>query len=594
MKSRRLVTRHPQACPKALRDVLGFEKQLSDTTAARGTAQPAAGDFMLKAVRGHGRVIRARIRPLSQLGVAFSVIAFFMSFTPSLLPRPWDWQAWVTSATVSVTYATGVLLAWLAQRAGVRSVGSRTRRWIWSGEAVAVLVVVPLSLWLGARWQHDLRASLGMSLQFSYSYVGIIAIVAAVCLGALLVVRSIRNAAWFVGRRMQVWVRRVVASSIVIALVAFLVASFTTGHISHWIEAYAESSSAANDAGTDNGIGRPTSPFRSGSPGSLVPWHSLGRLGRTFVAEGPTAAQIEELSGRPAISPIRVYAGTASAGSPQAQADLVLAELKRTAAFDRQIIAIGVPPGEGGIENGLVAPLEYVFDGSTAIAAMQYSRLPSWVSFVADETHARDSARLLFDTVFGYWSTLPPARRPRLVVFGQSLGALGAADAFSGLSDLLSRTSGALYVGPPNATELWQQLTAQRVVRSPERLPLYGDGDTVRFAATPADLRAADGQLLRPRVVFLQHASDPVVWWSPALLWQPPKWLREPRGQAVPGAMQWFPVSTFMQLIGDLQKGLDPPYGYGHHYAPSEIATAWTALLHPQNWTGAEVSALTH
>lgn len=33
----------------------------------------------------------------------------------------------------------------------------------------------------------------------------------------------------------------------------------------------------------------------------------------------------------------------------------------------------------------------------------------------------------------------------------------------------------------------------------PERLPLYGDGQTVRFAALAADLRSADGSLRQPQ-----------------------------------------------------------------------------------------------
>src|SRR2546428_5673407 len=144
----------------------------------------------------------------------------------------------------------------------------------------------------------------------------------------------------------------------------------------------ADSSSAFDDTGTDAGVVRPSSPLRSGSPASFVSWNSLGIRGRDFVAGGPTVAQIERLTGRPAIAPIRVYAGTSSADSLQAEANLVLAELKRTGAFDRDLLAIGIPPGEGGLDEALTTPLEYMFGGNTAIAAMQYSHLQSWVSFV--------------------------------------------------------------------------------------------------------------------------------------------------------------------------------------------------------------------
>src|SRR5205807_1983064 len=123
--------------------------------------------------------------------------------------------------------------------------------------------------------------------------------------------------------------------------------------------------------------------------------------------------------------------------------------------------------------------------------------------------------------------------RPRLVVFGESLGAFGGSAAFSDIADLLARTDGALFAGPPNSTELWRTLTNERAAGSPERLPIYGDGQTVRFAASGSDLRPADGSLRAPRIVFLQHASDPIVWWSPKLIWREPDWLREPRGPDV-------------------------------------------------------------
>lgn len=536
--------------------------------------------------------LRARVRPLSQLGAGFGIIAFFFSFTPSLLPRPWDWQAWVTSATVPVMYAIGVMLAWVGRSAGVPPLTSTVRRRVWYALGTAAVVVAPLSLWLGAHWQHDLRAALGMPADFSYSSAGILAIVAGVCAAALMVTRGMRAAGRYAGRPLRPWMRRTTAAALVVVLVSLVITAFTTGQIGRWTAGIAGANAAASDAATDNGIVQPESSLRSGSPASLVSWVTLGRLGRTFVTGGPTVTQIERVTGRPALPPIRVYAGTASAPSLQAEAGLVLAELERTGAFDRALIAIGVPDGQGGIDDDLAAPVEYMFDGNTAIASMQYSHQPSWVAFVGDETRVRDGARMLFNTVFGYWSTLSPTHRPRLVVFGGSLGALGAADAFSGLQDLLNRAGGALLVGPPRGTMLWQQLTRGRATGSPFRLPIYGDGLAVRFAASPADLRAPDGGLRSPHVVVLQHASDPVVWWSPDLLWSPPEWLREPRGPAVPGAMQWFPVATFMQLTGDLQKGLDPPAGFGHHYGATELVTAWAALLHPPRWTDAATQSL--
>ena len=173
------------------------------------------------------------------------------------------------------------------------------------------------------------------------------------------------------------------------------------------------------------------------------------------------------------------------------------------------MLAVATTTGTGWVDPTLADPVEYLYGGDTAIAAMQYSYLPSWISFLVDKDRARGAGRTLFTTVYRYWSTLPLAHRPRLVVFGESLGAFGGSAAFSGLGDLTARTNGALFAGPPHSTQLWRVLTNQRVTGSPERLPTYRDGQTVRFAASAADLRAADGALRTPRVVFLQHASDP-------------------------------------------------------------------------------------
>ena len=150
-----------------------------------------------------------------------------------------------------------------------------------------------------------------------------------------------------------------------------------------------------------------------------------------------------------------------------------------------------------------------MYGGNTAIAAMQYSYQPGWISFLTQRPQARQAGRALFNTIYTYWSGLPPSHRPQLVVFGESLGAYGAEAAFSSVADITARTSGALFVGPPNDTEVWRELTNARVSGSPEWLPVYGDGRTVRFAASASKLRLPGRALRHPEIVYLQHASDP-------------------------------------------------------------------------------------
>ena len=54
------------------------------------------------------------------------------------------------------------------------------------------------------------------------------------------------------------------------------------------------------------------------------------------------------------------------------------------------------------------------------------------------------------------------------------------------------------------------------------------------------------------RVLYLQHASDPVVWWSPHLFLRKPDWLKEPPGFDRTRAMRWYPIVV---LPGDRGHG---------------------------------------
>lgn len=532
------------------------------------------------------------MRRLDHLGVLLGLLAFVSSLTPSLLPRSWYLQGVVSGLSVAGAYGVGVVCTWLARRAGVRPVSAQVHRQVWYGIAALSGVVVPVLLWLSSAWQNDVLHAVGMHGGGRYLHIGMFLIAAAVAAALIGITRLVQDIYRLLARRLSRHVPRVAARLVSFVLVAVLVVGFGTGLAYRGLVRLADLSASSVDHGTPSNVVQPLTSLRSGGPGSLVAWRTLGYEGRAFVGSGPTRAQLAGFSRRSAIEPIRVYAGLSSATGLQAEADLVLAELRRTHAFDRALLAIATTTGSGWVDEGLVEPLEYMYVGDTAIAAMQYSYLPSWVSFVVDKDRARNAGRVLFNTVYDYWATLPHQHRPRLVVFGESLGAFGSSAAFSGLADLTARTSGALFVGPPNATELWRALTGRREHGTPERLPVYGDGQTVRFAASAADLHNPDGTLATPKAVFLQHASDPVVWWSPDLLWSKPDWLAEPRGPDVAVQMHWFPVITFWQITCDLAISLKPPPGHGHRYGP-EIPTAWAAILHPAHWTEDDTAALT-
>jgi len=346
------------------------------------------------------------------------------------------------------------------------------------------------------------------------------------------------------------------------------------------------------DNSTAPGVTEPVSALRSGSPASLVPWPTLGRQGRTFEAGGPTIAQISAFSGKPAAEPIRVYVGLRSADSIAAEAALAVKELDRTGAFDRQVLAVVTTTGTGWINPAIIDPLEYMYDGDTAVAAIQYSYLPSWISFIADKAVAQEAGRDLFDDVYARWLEQPAGHRPKLVVYGESLGSFGGEGAFSGTEDIRDRTSGVLWVGPTNSNALWQRFTGGRAPGSPEWLPVYEDGKTVRFANVPADLNRPSPAWEQPRVAYLQNASDPIVWWSWQLAFHRPDWLTGQRGPDVISAMHWYPLVTFWQVAADLALSTAVPPGHGHSYGMLDGASGWASIIPPPGWTLERTKAL--
>jgi len=340
---------------------------------------------------------------------------------------------------------------------------------------------------------------------------------------------------------------------------------------------------AKNDT-TADGITQPVSALRSGSDASLVSWRSLGREGRNFVGRGATLAQLEDFNGRPPKEPIRVYVGLGSAPTAEERAALAVRELERTGAFTRQLLVVMGCTGTGWIEPQSADPPEFMYNGDTAEVTIQYSFLPSWISMITDKGKATSAGKALFNAVYAAWSKLPANDRPRLIAYGLSLGSFAGQAAFSGARDIRDRTDGGYFAGTPNASQPWRTIEDTREPGSPEWLPIFEKGVTVRFAAAPKYFARPTGPWSEPRVLYLQHGSDPVVWWSPDLFLRRPGWLSEPRAPDVSPRTVWFPVVTFLQVTVDQFYGTTVPNGYGHNYGDMSVE-AWSAIAPPPGWT---------
>lgn len=535
-------------------------------------------------------------------GVAVAALFFCLSLTPSLMPRDWVLAGVIGGINAAIGYAIGVL-AGLA----VRHLILRRRRWwppnrTWryaiQGAVVAVSVGAGLLMVLpAAEWQRQIAAVMGIPGPDTAGYLRTVPV--AILTAAVLIAgsRIIKDAIKFLARLMiRRWhIDDEVAMFIGTAIVVIVAVLLVNGVLYHGFVAGANAVFQPRNATTRLGVEPPSEPERSGSATSFAAWETLGFQGRTFVATGPHAAELTALNGRPAKEPIRIYAGLDTAASTAGRTAVLLSELQRTRAFERKALVIIPTTGTGWVDPVAARSIESMYNGDTALVAMQYSYLPSWISFLVDQQKSIDAGKAMTDAVVQRWTRWDPQRRPTLMLYGESLGALSGQGAFGYLPDVVNRGfSSVLWVGPPNASPLWRALTSRRDPGSPEVQPRYDDGRVVRFAQASGAAEIA-GVAAAPwgatRVLFLQHASDPVVWWSPSLLFEEPDWLSESPGHDRSASMRWYPIVTFWQVTADMMGNVTSseasPAGHGHNYGDSQL-DGWVAVAAPEGWSGVD------
>ena len=305
----------------------------------------------------------------------------------------------------------------------------------------------------------------------------------------------------------------------------------------------------------------------SGGPGSLVSWDSLSREGRRNVSTVLEAQLIEQVMGEPAAEPIRVYVGLESAPTEYERRDLVLRELARTGAFDRELLMVISPTGTGYVNYVAVEAAEYLTRGNIASVTMQYSLRPSVLSLdrVAE---GRLQYRMLIDAIHNKLAERPAGQRPRVVIFGESLGAWTSQDAFAhrGTQGLLDAAiDRAIWIGTPYMSK-WEQESLGGDRPDVDRSLLRRFNDFGQLQALDRQARE------RLRYVLITHDNDGVGRFSPDLLAQAPDWLgpAQTRPAGVPKTEQWQSPATFIQTLIDMKNSANVIPGQfeakGHDY----------------------------
>jgi uncharacterized membrane protein len=536
--------------------------------------------------------------PPRLVSIAFGTWFWWVALVPSLLPRSAFLQGVIGAVSFAVGWGVGSVVGQLWDRVWART-GRRdplvaARPWpLVAVVALAVVAaVVGTVLWL--RWQNDQRRVVGpdevLGLGSAVTlWVVTLVLVAVVVLVGRLVGLAVIRVDEQLPRRWPNLLRHLVAGAAFAVVVVAAVMAILSFGVMRFLDAkYAEA-----DAAPLPGVLAPQTATVSGGTGSLVQWASLGTEGRLFTAGAVSTDALRTV--RPtsdAKAPIRVYVGLKDAPDAASRADLAVRELERTGAFERRYLVVWTVTGTGWVDPMAAAGVEYVAGGDTAIVAQQYSYLPSWISFLVDKDEAAEAGAALYTAVHDRWAQLPAATRPRLVIFGESLGSFGSEATFGRATpaETLAAAAGAadsvLWVGPTGDNVAWNALLGSRRPGSPVWSPVYGDG-SIRLVDHSEDLAGTP----TPTVLWVQHPSDPVGWWSWSTLWAKPAWMDQPTGDDVPRQPSWFPVVSFLQATFDLMNGFSASPGHGHNYNP-DFARAWAALVAPSDWTGADTERL--
>jgi uncharacterized membrane protein len=239
---------------------------------------------------------------------------------------------------------------------------------------------------------------------------------------------------------------------------------------------------------------------------------------------------------------LRVYAPRAAAADQRTRAELAVRALDRAGGFDRAVVLVAVPTGSGWVNPEAPAALEQRRHGDVATVAVQYAASPSWVAFLRGGEGVDTSVRALFAALERHVATMPADRRPRLLAYGESLGAWGGLRSARSDDGLPPGADGALWTGIP-----------------------AGSPTTTRSGGRA---EAEVGAGAEVGAVELTHRDDPVAAWSPALLVRPnAAWHHA-----------WLPVLSFWQATADVIAARDVPAGHGHRYE-GELGPAWDQVL---------------
>lgn len=529
----------------------------------------------------------------SLLGLLAGLLFLSVSLTPSLLPRVPLVQGVLAGFAFAVGYGAGRFAEFLWWLLELPPLAGHIRRAVLGTLIAGSAALVLITFGRMDVWQNSIRSRMEMP-PVEATDPWLVALIALAC--ALVLILAAWGVLWLVGQAGDALARVLPRRSAIAAgslLVASVVLVLGNDLVLQRAIHSADTVFYNIDRITHEGRMPPAHGFSSGGGNSVIDWDDIGTNGKDFLTQGPDRAEISAFWGQEAQQPVRVYAGYGTGKSFETRAQAALADLIALGGFQRSVLIVATPTGTGWLDPAAMQPLPYLHKGDLAIVSLQYAYVPSWMSIMIEPDRARRASQALFDAVYGHWRTLDPAKRPELYLFGLSLGAQGS----EATADLVTiwgdPIDGAFWAGPPFTSTSWARITAGRNPGSPARLPEYRDGAMVRFMNQDGIAAPEGGEWGSMRLLYLQHASDPMVFFSPTLAFRRPAWLGEDRGRDISEYFDWYPLVTFLQVGFDVPMATSTPPGYGHTYDAREYITGWIEVTQPKGWSDAMTDKLT-
>ncbi len=227
------------------------------------------------------------------------------------------------------------------------------------------------------------------------------------------------------------------------------------------------------------------------------------------------------------VGAVRVYAAARPGETLTARATRAADALVAAGGLHRRHVVVMFPTGSGWVDPTAVEGFEDRFGADVAEVSMQSTTTPSWVAYLFQRGSADAGARALFTAVADRIDALPPAQRPQLHLYGESLGAATGRSVFADhrtAARAADSVCSVLWVGPPGGHGLPARATSR--VRQ-------------AVVANPTD------------PVVHTHLDSVVV----------------PSGDST---RPWLPVVSFVQQGADFVASRSVPVGTGHRYGPHQ------------------------